>query len=118
MTKEAFIKDLTDHIPEPPQYFFHDVSQNKSKIIAVDEVINRSYHLKPLPTKEQIAEEGLILIDTRTPKEFEAGHVPGSLNLPLTVNYAIWAGTLFPASSKFFIIAPKGKGKESIIRLA
>lgn len=118
MTKEAFINDLTQNIPAPPQYFFHDVAYNRSKIIAVDEVISNSFHLKPLPTPEEIAKEKLVLIDTRTPKEFEAGHIPNTLNLPLTVNYAIWAGTLFSASTKFFIIAPKGKEKESIIRLA
>jgi len=40
------------------------------------------------------------------------------LNLPLSVNYAIWAGTLYPSSTRFFLIAPRGKEKESIIRLA
>ena len=74
--------------------------------------------MKPLPTPEEIKKDSLVLIDTRTPKEFEAGHIPSTINLPLTVNYAIWAGTLFPASTKFFIIAPKGKEKESIVRLA
>ena len=34
------------------------------------------------------------------------------------MNYAIWAGTLFPPGSKFFIIADAGKEKESVIRLA
>lgn len=61
---------------------------------------------------------GALLIDTRAPKEFEQGCIPGSINLPLTMNYAMWVGTLFPPSTKFFIIADKGKEGESIIRLS
>ncbi len=118
MTREAFIDDLTQNIPNPPQYFFHDVAYNKSKIAGVEQIIENSFKLKPLPTPAEIAKDSLILIDTRTPKEFEAGHIPHTINLPLTINYAIWAGTLFPATTKFFIIAQKGKEKESIIRLA
>jgi len=54
MTKEAFIADLTNNIPPPPQYFFHDVKQNKSKITAVEDVVKNSFHLKELPSKEEI----------------------------------------------------------------
>lgn len=45
MTKEAFIADLTQNIPAPPQYFFHDVMQNKSKITPVADVIKSGYNL-------------------------------------------------------------------------
>jgi len=58
------------------------------------------------------------MLDTRTAKEFESGYIPGSICLPLSINYAIWAGTLFKPSSKFFIISSEGKEKESVIRLA
>ena len=115
MTKEAFIFDLTQNIPPPPQYFFHDVKQNKSKITSVDEVVKKGFTPSHLPSEHDIKSKHLILLDTRTPKDFEQGHIPGTLNLPLTVNYAIWAGTLFPSTAKFFLITPKGKEKESII---
>jgi len=71
-----------------------------------------------LPTEEEITSKGLVVLDTWSPKDFEEGHIPGVLNLPLTVNYAIWAGTLYPSSTRFFLITPRGKEKESIIRLA
>lgn len=50
MTREAFIADLTQGIPEPPQYFFHDVMQNKSEITPVDDVVERSLNLMSLPS--------------------------------------------------------------------
>jgi rhodanese-related sulfurtransferase len=58
------------------------------------------------------------VLDTRGAEEFDKGFVPGSINLSLTMNYAIWAGTLFPPGSKFFIIAEAGKEKEAVLRLA
>jgi tRNA 2-selenouridine synthase len=44
--------------------------------------------LKPIGIIEfiQLAKSGRILIDARSPKEFEQGHVPGALNLPLLNN--------------------------------
>ena len=59
-----------------------------------------------------------MVLDTRSPKEFEAGFIPGSISLPLTMNFAVWAGTLFTPGTKFFIVAEAGKERESVIRLA
>lgn len=71
-----------------------------------------------MPSPGEIAEQSIVMLDTRTAKEFESGYIPGSICLPLSINYAIWAGTLFKPSSKFFIISSEGKEKESVIRLA
>jgi hydroxyacylglutathione hydrolase len=71
-----------------------------------------------LPSPDEIAAQGILLLDTRSVKEFEAGFIPGSISLPLSMNFAIWAGTLFKPSTKFFIISNLGKEKESVIRLA
>lgn len=38
--------------------------------------------LKIAQAKETFARNGATFIDTRTPQEYEAGHVPGALNVP------------------------------------
>jgi hydroxyacylglutathione hydrolase len=73
---------------------------------------------KPLPTPEELKKMNAVLIDTRDPKVFEQGYIPGSINLPLSMNYAMWIGTLFDANTQFFIIADKHKEGESIVRLS
>ncbi len=118
MTREAFIKELTTGIQAPPQYFFHDAALNKKVIEPVDDVLKKNLNFIARPDFDQLAREGVIILDTRPPKEFERGFIPGSISVPLTMNFAVWAGTLFPATSKFFIIAEPGKEKESVIRLA
>jgi hypothetical protein len=54
MTKDAFIKELTTGIPPPPQYFFHDVSQNKSKIDPVDDVLKNALHFDASPNFQEL----------------------------------------------------------------
>jgi NADPH-dependent 2,4-dienoyl-CoA reductase/sulfur reductase-like enzyme/rhodanese-related sulfurtransferase len=38
----------------------------------------------PLADWKQLSETSALLIDTREPEEFQAGHVPGAINLPLS----------------------------------
>lgn len=118
MTRDAFIKELTTGITPPPQYFFHDVAQNKNKITPVDEVLKNSLKFVARPNFEELARDGVVVLDTRSPKEFECGFIHGAISLPLTMNYAVWGGTLFLPSTKFFIISEAGKEKESVVRLA
>ena len=42
----------------------------------------------------------------------------GSINVSLSVNFAIFVGTLFKPDSLFLIVSEPGKEKETIIRLA
>jgi len=53
MTKEAFIKELTNDLPTPPQYFFHDVTSNKSKIDNIDDIVKKSLRFSPLPSSNE-----------------------------------------------------------------
>ena len=44
----------------------------------------KQWHLEDLPEVLQAAQEGRItLLDARTPREYEAGHIDGFLNIPL-----------------------------------
>lgn len=121
MTREEFVTILTADLPVPPQYFFHDVAQNKKGEIETTEAI-LSKTLNFFPAASFLAEVAKVpesvILDTRAPKAFEEGFVPGSINVSLTVTFAIWVGTLFKPDTKFFIVAEHGKEKESIIRLS
>ena len=33
--------------------------------------------------EEQAAQKGSVLVDVRMPEEYQAGHIPGSKNIPL-----------------------------------
>jgi len=40
--------------------------------------------IKQLSPKELDQKKGMVLLDVRTDKEYEAGHIPGSVHIPLS----------------------------------
>jgi hydroxyacylglutathione hydrolase len=44
------------------------------------------------------------VIDTRAAQEFAAGHVPGTLNVPLGKSFLNWTGALVPEDRHFYLI--------------
>jgi rhodanese-related sulfurtransferase len=67
---------------------------------------------------ERLRHDGAILLDTRSPDAFAAGHIPGAVNIGLGGTYAAWAGTLLPADERIVVVAEAGKEQESATRLA
>lgn len=64
--------------------------------------------------------EKTYIIDVRTFDEFRAGHIPGSVSVPLDSTYAIWATYLVDPrlGEQMLLVAPEGKEVEAITRLA
>ncbi len=117
-TKEKFIEVVTDGLAEPPSYFFEDAKINKDGYEPIDEVMNQN--LKALTTDEfaREIEAGTLVLDTRSPKDYESGHIPGSINIGLGGQYAIWVGTLIEIDTSLAVVADPGKEDEAILRLA
>lgn len=121
MTKEEFIKEVTDGLVEPPQYFPFNVLMNlKGGIDSIDTIIERGS--KPLTAREfQTAWESLeaLVIDTRSKDAFAAEHIPGSVFIGIDDNFAPWAGTLITnLKQPILFIAEEGREEEVITRLA
>jgi hydroxyacylglutathione hydrolase len=56
MTKGDFVTMATLDLPNPPQYFGHDVSMNKGKTQGVENVLKSGLVPRDLPTEAEIAE--------------------------------------------------------------
>ncbi|MDP4265357.1 MAG: MBL fold metallo-hydrolase [Bacteroidota bacterium] len=118
-SKEEFIRDVTDGIPPPPQYFPINAKINKEGYDSIDEVVVKG--MKAIPVnefKEMIKDDGIIILDTRPSVEFTPGFVPGSVSIGLDGRFAEWAGSLLPFDAPILLVTDPGKEKESIIRLA
>ncbi len=53
-------------------------------------------------------ERGGLVVDTRSAGAFAAGHVPGTINIPLNGAFTGWAGWLIPYDADFHLIVDDG----------
>lgn len=116
MSREQFIEVVTDGITAPPSYFFEDAALNKNGYNLIDDILKTATPLD-LQAFETEMTSGALVIDSRIPDLFETGFIPGSVNIGLNGQYAIWAATLFELDRKIIIVAEEGKERESIVRL-
>ncbi|HEV7745847.1 MAG TPA: MBL fold metallo-hydrolase [Pyrinomonadaceae bacterium] len=122
MSKDEFVRMMTVDLSESPAYFPKDAEINRTGAESLD----RLPELASL-TPEQVRNLTItqtnslryVVLDLRTAAEFGAGHVPGSLNIGLGGQFAIWAGTLIPLGTPIIIVSDsEGEAQEAVTRLA
>ncbi len=117
MSKEEFIKVITEGLLPPPQYFFTDAMINKNGSENVEEVLEGNINALNLEEFKKAVANGATVIDSRSKSIFEKGFIPGSINVGLDGMYAIWVGTLINPDAQLLIVAESGMEEESIQRL-
>ncbi len=120
MTKEEFIKEVTDGLLPPPQYFPKNAMMNKTGYDSIDEVMQRGNHSFSVREFEVAAEEhDALILDVRSKEEFVKGFIPGSIFISLDGGFATWVGALITdLKQPILIVAPEGREEETIMRLA
>jgi hydroxyacylglutathione hydrolase len=120
MTKEEFIKEVTDGLLPPPQYFAQNVAMNKRGAIGLDEVLKKGNISLDVESFEAIANhEGALVLDTRKASDFAAGHIPNSIFIGIDGGFAPWVGALIPdLDQPIVFIADEGREKEIVTRLS
>ena len=120
MTKEEFIKEVTDGLLPPPKYFPLNVKMNKEGYDDIDKIINNG--TKPLNTKEfeRIANQtNAIVLDVRNQNDFAKAHIPQSIFIGIDGNFAPWVGALIgDVSQPILLITPEGREEETVTRLS
>jgi hydroxyacylglutathione hydrolase len=117
-TKDAFIKEVTDGIAEPPSYFPINAKINKEGYDSLDEVLINGMKALSVPAFKDLITTGTIILDTRNANLFSQGFIPGSVSIGLEGRFAEWAGSLLPFHVPILLITEPGKEKETIVRMA
>lgn len=102
-TKEEFVAQLTSNLPARPEYFLQDAEINRTGATALSD-LPPLRALEPAELKTML-DNGEIALDIRPAEEFAAGHVPGSVNIALSGQFATWAGTVLGLTAHPVIIA-------------
>jgi glyoxylase-like metal-dependent hydrolase (beta-lactamase superfamily II)/rhodanese-related sulfurtransferase len=119
-TKSGFIKELTDDLPEPPNYFPSNVKLNQEGYLDFNKVIEKS--LVPLELesfKSLSLENNTIILDVRNQNDFRTGFVPNSIFIGLNGGFAPWVGSVLKdINTKILLVCDHGQEQEAIMRLS
>ncbi|MEJ2003862.1 MAG: MBL fold metallo-hydrolase [Cyclobacteriaceae bacterium] len=120
MTREEFIKEVTEGLVDPPQYFPKNAVMNKMGYESFDEVLNQGN--TPLNAKEfeTVANStGALVLDTRHQDEYAKAHIPGSIFIGIDDNFAPWVGALIvDLKQPIVFVAEEGREEEVVTRLS
>ena len=95
MTKEEFIKEVTDGLLPPPKYFPLNVKMNREGYEDIGKVLERGDTALSPDDFEGIANEsGAIVLDVRHQDDFVKAHIPRSIFVGLDGDFAPWVGAL------------------------
>ena len=119
MTREEFIKEVTDGLLPPPAYFPMNVKLNKEGYENVEDIIKDAvaYDAK---TFELVANEtDALILDVRHQDDYAKGHIPKSIFIGIDGGFAPWVGALIvDIKQPLLLVTPLGKEEETILRLA
>ena len=120
MTKEEFIKEVTDGLLPPPAYFPLNVALNKEGYKSIDEVIKTGAKALSVNDFELVANEtDAVIIDVRHQFEFVKGFIPQSIFIGLGGTFAPWVGALVKdIHQPILLVVPDNMEKETITRLS
>lgn len=115
---EEFVSLLTESLPPRPEYFGYDVEMNRRGAAALDRLAAPA----PLPAAEVLRlqkEEGAVVLDTRSAMDFAVAHVPGSVHVALSGQYASWAARLLGLDKRIILVGEdENQLREAQMRLA
>jgi hydroxyacylglutathione hydrolase len=115
--REEFVRQVTSNLPSRPDYFLEDAELNRSGATALTELVPPE-PLTPVQVQARL-DEGANVLDVRPADQFAAGHVPGSIAIALSGQFASWAGGILGIHSKPILLAENdGQVEEARMRLA
>ena len=120
MTKEEFIKEVTDGLVAPPAYFPLNAKMNKQGYEHLDSIIERACLPISVQDFEDLANKtGAIILDVRNQLDFMQGHIPNSIFIGIDGGFAPWVGALIKdVKHPILLVAPENREAEVIMRLS
>jgi hydroxyacylglutathione hydrolase len=116
-SREEFVAQLTTNLPARPDYFLEDAEINRSGAGTLTE-------LPPLPALspaevQLLLQQSANVLDVRSGDEFAEGHVPGSICIALSGQFASWAGGILGIHSRPVLVGDNdAQIDEARLRLA
>ncbi len=120
MTKEEFIKEVTDGLLPPASYFPLNVKLNKEGYESIDKIIDKGTRALSPEEFERIANDtDALVLDVRHQSEFIKGFIPRSIFIGIDGGFAPWVGALIKdIKQPILLVTPAGREEETVTRLS
>lgn len=120
MTREEFIKEVTDGLAPPPLYFPMNVKMNREGYTDFNKVLSDGTKALNPEEFEQLAQnEDVVILDVRNQIDYIDGHIPGSIFIGLDGSFAPWVGALLAdVNQRIVLVVPSGREEEAVTRLS
>ncbi|WP_432137014.1 MULTISPECIES: rhodanese-like domain-containing protein [unclassified Streptomyces] len=116
MSEERFVELVTAGQSTAPAYFVYDAILNRKE----HGLFDAAAAPRPLSAEEFMERRaaGAVVVDARSPQEFAAGHLRGSVNVPADGRFAEQAGMVVTPDDEVVVVAPQDREEEVVTRLA
>lgn len=99
--EDAFVEQLLAGLGSFPPYFLRLAEVNRrGPAVVLDPLVPA---LTPATLADLTAADA-VLVDVRPVRDFAAGHIPGSLSIPLRSQFASWLGWLLDPTTPYVVI--------------
>ena len=112
--EDAFVGRLLAGLGTYPPYFteLREVNRRGPHVYGTFPALPRL----DVATTRRLAADGAVLIDVRPVARFAAGHIPGSLSIPLRPQFASWLGWLVRRDQRMVFIVDDDQDPVELVR--
>ena len=105
--EEQFVRQVLEGQPEPPKYFarMKRVNQEGPRVLGGFAKPERL----PASRLPELLKQGALVLDTRRTADHLQGHVPGTLNVPLSSSFPTYAGSVLPYDRPIYLLVDHGR---------
>ncbi len=120
MSRDEFVKEVTEGLLPPPAYFSENVRMNKAGYDSFDKVMERgAMALSPEKFEEIANREMALILDVRSKETFVKAFIPNSIFIGLDGSFAPWVGELIPdLQQPILLVTEAGREAETVERLS
>lgn len=120
MTREEFVKEVTDGLLPPPAYFPLNAALNKMGYEHIDKVLEKGENaMSPNAFEVAANETEAVVLDVRHQDDFAKGHIPRSIFIGIDGSFAPWVGALIKdVKQPILLVVEQDKLREVVTRLA
>lgn len=120
MTRDEFIKEVTDGLLAPPSYFPKNAAMNKFGYESIKEIQERG--TKALSVEEFAAgsaHDDAVILDARDANTFVKGFIPGAFSIGISGDFAPWVGIILTdIKAPIYLVVDENMVDEAVVRLA